>query len=121
MFGIAAYCSTGNNTIAIIEKKYELLRFWLLGTWMAKQQDLIFYLISLVLAEREKDIENIFKGYIRKTERRKFLRITWEYIYNYISNINSSRDKDIILNYFRNKTIGYDGKGKLQKAFSINL
>ncbi|GAJ21047.1 unnamed protein product, partial [marine sediment metagenome] len=26
----------------IIEKKYELLRFWLLGTWIAKKQDLSF-------------------------------------------------------------------------------
>jgi len=105
------------KTIAIIEKKYELLRFWLLGTWMAKQQGLDFYLINLVLAEREKDIEHIFKRYIRETERRKFLRITWEDIDHYISNINSLIDKDIILHYFRNKTIGYDRRGKLQRAF----
>jgi len=109
------------KTIAIIEKKYELLRFWLLGTYMAKQQDLNFYLVNLVLSEKEKDIENIFKGYIRETKRRKFLRITWEDIYSYILNSNSSRDKDIILNYFRNKTIGYDGEGKLQRAFLIEL
>ena len=105
----------------IIEKKYELLRFWLLGTWMAKQQGLNFYLVNLVLSEREKDIENIFKGHIRETERRKFLRITWEDIYRYIFDSNSSRDKDIILNYFRNKTIGYNREGKLQRAFLINL
>ena len=109
------------KTIAIIEKKYELLRFWLLGTYMAKQQDLNFYLVNLVLSEKEKDIENIFKGYIRETKRRKFLHITWEDIYSYILNSNSSRDKDIILNYFRNKTIGYDGEGKLQRAFLIEL
>jgi hypothetical protein len=109
------------KTIAIIEKKYELLRFWLLGTWMAKQHGLNFYLINLVLSEREKDIENIFKGHIRETKRRKFLRITWEDIYRYISNINSSKDKNIILNYFRNKTIGYNGYGRLRRAFSINL
>jgi len=109
------------KTIAIIEKKYELLRFWLLGTWMAKQQGLNFYLINLVLSERQKDIENIFKKYIRESERRKFFRITWEDIYKYISNINSSKDKDIILNYFRNKTIGYNREGKLQRVFLINL
>jgi len=55
------------RTITVIEKKYELLRFWLLGTWMAKKQGLDFYLINLVLSEREKDIENIFKGHIRET------------------------------------------------------
>jgi len=85
------------------------------------KQGLDFYLINLVLSEREKDIENIFKGYIRETKRRKFLRVTWEDIYKYISTIDSTKDKDIILNYFRNKTIGYDGEGKLQRAFSIEL
>ena len=109
------------KTIAIIEKKYELLRFWLLGTYMAKQQDLDFYLVNLVLSEKEKDIESIFKRYVRETTRRKFLRITWENIYRYISNIDSLKDKDIILNYFKNKTIGYDGEGKLQRAFLVEL
>jgi len=109
------------KTIAISEKKYELLRFWLLGTWLAIQKDLDFFLVNLVLSEREKDIENIFKGYIRESERRKFIRITWEDIYKYISNINSAKDKDIILNYFRNKTIGYNREGKLQRAFLIDL
>ncbi|MHA2022224.1 MAG: hypothetical protein ACTSWQ_01020, partial [Candidatus Thorarchaeota archaeon] len=62
------YMSGGNNwfsevfssdykTVAIDEKKYELLRFWLLGTWMAKQQDLDFYLVNLVLSKRDTDIE----------------------------------------------------------------
>ncbi|MCK4385045.1 MAG: hypothetical protein KAW52_02155, partial [candidate division Zixibacteria bacterium] len=41
------------RTVAIDEKKYELLRFWLLGTRIAKQQDLDFYLANLVLSERE--------------------------------------------------------------------
>lgn len=41
------------KTIAIIEKKYELLRYWLLGTWMAKQQGLIsILLIWYYLKER---------------------------------------------------------------------
>ncbi len=109
------------KTIAIIEQKYELLRFWLLGTYMAKQQDLNLYLINLVLSEREISTESIFKRHIRETARRKFLRITWEDIYRYIFSIDSLKDKDIILNYFKNKTIGYDGEGKLQKAFLVEL
>lgn len=106
------------KTVAIAEKKYELLRFWLLGTWMAKQQDLDFYLINLVLSEREANIEAIFKGHIKENQRRKFLRITWETIYQFISK-NLSKDKDTMMKYFRNRTLGYDGNGRLQKAFSI--
>ena len=107
------------KTVAIVEKKYELLRFWLLGSWMANQQELDFYLINLVLSEREADIETIFKRHINESPRRKFLRATWEDIYQHISDSDSSRDKDIMTRYFKNKTIGYDGNGKLQRAFSI--
>ena len=108
------------KTIAIDEKKYELMRFWLLGTWIAKQQDLDFYLVNLVLSEREKDIEAIFKRHLYENQRTKFIRITWEDLYQQILNSGSPGiDEDTMIKYFRNKTIGYDGNGRLQKAFSI--
>ncbi len=105
-------------TVAIKKKKYELMRFWLLGTWIAEKQGLDFDLINLVLSEREPCIEDIFKQHVNENERRHFRRVTWESIYEYISNKSSSREKDTILGFFRNKTIGYKNK-KLQKAFSI--
>lgn len=107
------------KTVAVVEKKYELLRFWLLGTWMAKQQDLDFYLVNLVLSEREADIEPTFRRHINENQKRKFIRATWESIYQYTSNISSSRDRDIMVRFFKNKTLGYDGNGMLQRAFSI--
>jgi len=108
------------KTVAITEKKYELMRFWLLGTWMAKQQDLDFYLVNLVLSEREKDIEAIFRRHIYENQRKKFIRISWEDIHHQILSTDlSGMDKGTMVKYFRNKTIGYDGNGKLQKAFSI--
>ena len=109
------------KVIAIDEKKYELLRFWLLGTWIAKQQDLDFYLVNLVLSEREKDIETIFKRHLYENQRMKFIRIIWEDLYQQILNSGSPGiDEDMMIKYFRNKTIGYDGNGRLQKAFSIS-
>jgi len=109
------------KAIAIDEKKYELLRFWLLGTWIAKQQDLDFYLVNLVLSEREKDIETIFKRHLYENQRMKFIRIIWEDLYQQILNSDSPGiDEDMMIKYFRNKTIGYDGNGRLQKAFSIS-
>jgi len=108
------------RTIAIVEKKYELLRFWLLGTWIAKQEDLNFYLVNLVLSERDKNIGMIFKRHICENQRMKFIRITWEDIYQQILNSGSpGRDRDKMIEYFRNKTIGYDSNRKLQKAFLI--
>jgi len=108
------------ETIAISEKKYELLRFWLIGSLIAQRLQLDFCLVNLVLSDREKNIEKIFGIYIRENQRRRFIRVTWEDIYAYIlHNNSSSRGKAIIKRYFRNKIIGYAGLGKLQKAFSI--
>ena len=108
------------TTIPRREKKYELLRFWLLGTWMAKQMDSDFYLINLVLFEREVDIEAAFGQYIKQNQRRKFLRVAWENICQYISHASLSKDKDIIMRFFRNKSIGYDTNAQLQRAFSVS-
>ena len=107
------------QTIAIRERKYELLRFWLIGTWIAEQLDLDFYLVNLVLRGKEKNIDTIFKKHIKENPRRKFMRTTWEAIYEYIVNSSSSgRNKQVMMRYFRNKTVGYR-KGRLQGAFSI--
>jgi hypothetical protein len=110
--------SSDYKTVAIDEKRYELLRFWLLGSWVAKQQESDFYLVNLVLSEREKDIEADFGRHLRENQRMKFTRITWEDIYQQILN-SGSPGIDEMTRYFRSKTIGYDGDRKLQRAFSI--
>ena len=106
------------KTVAIDEKLYQLLRLWLLGSWVAKQKNLDFYLANLVLSEREKDIETAFGRHLCQNQRRKFTRITWEGIYQQILN-SGSPGIDAMTRYFRSKTIGYDGDRKLQRAFSI--
>jgi hypothetical protein len=107
------------KTIAISEKKYELMRFWLLGTWMAKQMGVDFYLINLVLSRREVDIESVFGNHIKENQQRRFLRVTWESIYEYLVNSSPIRNKEELINYFCNKTIGYSANGRLLKAFSV--
>ena len=108
------------NTVAVQEKKYELLRFWLLGNWIAKEKNLGFYLIDLVLEEKDQDIESTFGQLIKQDKNKRFIRITWEDIYKQILNHGTSlNDSNKIIEYFKNKTIGYNGYGKLQKAFSI--
>ena len=94
------------------------MRFWLLGSWIAEQLDLDFYLINLVLSEREAEIEACFKPHIKENQRRKFLRVTWETISDFVSK-NPITDTVTMMRYFGNKTIGYDGNGRLQKAFSV--
>lgn len=107
------------KTIAITEKKYELMRFWLLGTWMAEQSSLEFYLINLVREVQGKNIETAFKKHIKEDGKREFRRLTWENVCEYILNSSVSPHKEVIIRFFRNKTFGYDKNGKLRKAFLV--
>jgi len=71
------------------------------------------------LSEREKGIEEIFKRHLYENQSRKFIRITWEDIYKQILNSElSGNDESRMIKYFENKIIGYDGNGRLQRAFS---
>ena len=107
-------------TVAIRTKKYELLRFWLLGSWIAEQIKRDFYLINVVPIERETDIEKQFTPHIRVTGNRQFKRLSWEELYGYVAaNVPDGEDRRRLTVYFENKTIGYDPFGMLQKAFSI--
>jgi hypothetical protein len=108
------------DTVAIKAKKYELFRFWLLGSWLAKEMKLDFYLLNLVLTEREIDIEKRISPHIRIGNNRQFKRVTWEEIHSFIAEYApEDHNKSVILEYFRNKTIGYNRKGELQKAFVV--
>lgn len=110
------------KTVTVDEEKYQLVRFWLLGTWIAKQMGVDFYLVNLVLSKQKAKIEKNLEGYkrhINETPKRKFLLATWEDIYQHISNSDFTRDRDVMIEYFKNKTLGYR-EGKLQAAFSID-
>jgi len=102
------------------DQKYELLRFWLLGTWMAKQMNKRFLLANLVPADKEQRILWEFGTHIKEPDAGFFTRITWEDIYKAIvKTIISNSDTEKMLHYFRNKSLGYDGNGNLIKAFKI--
>ena len=108
------------DTVAIKAKKYELFRFWLLGSWLANEMKLDFYLLNVVLTERETDIEKRINPHIRTGSNRQFKRVTWEEIHSFIAEYApEDYKKSVILEYFRNKTIGYNRSGELQKAFKV--
>ena len=106
------------DTIAIMEKRYELMRFWLMGSWMANQLGLDFEFYSLVMNSRDIQLETEFGNHIIGTKERKFSRMTWEQIYIFIQNTAGSKEKQVMTDYFINKTIGYKSN-QLVKAFDI--
>lgn len=114
--------ATSANYYEIAERdaKYELMRFWLLGTWMAARLQVDFRLINLVLDGREEDIETKFRNYLPELRQTDFLRTTWESIQKFIAtSVPESDNKKTMLRYFQEKTIGYSGDGVLQRAFAV--
>lgn len=109
------------NHVAIEKKRYELLRLWLLGSWAAATKlKKTFYLVNLVRKEREEDIVQSLSPHLRVTPGRQFLRTTWEAIYDLVNNsATRSPDGTKLLRYMEEKTIGYDGRGHIKKAFSL--
>lgn len=111
---------TNFNDIALSNRKYELLRFWLLGTKMADRFNTTFFFINLVPQEKEKEIDSIFKKHIKESPCRLFIRATWEEIYCYILTTDvQSIGKEAIVKYFEEKTVGYGKDGVLEKAFVL--
>ena len=108
------------DTVAIQAEKYELFRFWLLGSWLAKEMERDFCLLNIVLSERETDIEARLIPHIQVDRQRQFKRQSWESICSFMAeNAPDSRDKRMLAAYFQSKTIGYNRLGELQKAFSV--
>lgn len=107
------------DVVAIESEKYELMRFWLLGSWIAAQNEREFYLVNLVRSEFEQDIEKLFGRHIKANAHRHFMRVTWEEIRRQIAGrIPSSAERDSLLEYYEYKTVGYSPSGELQLAFS---
>lgn len=108
------------DRVANAESFYELMRFWLLGTWIANAQlDRNYYLINLVLGKKERDVEYQFGRHIDYNETRAFKRLTWEQIYSLVERKAPPEGKKEIVEFFHGKTLGYNSSGVLQRAFSV--
>lgn len=108
------------DKVANAESFYELMRFWLLGTWIANEHlNRNFFLINLVLNKKERDVEHQFGRHIDYNETRAFKRLTWEQIYSLIERKAPPEGKKEIVEFFHGKTLGYNSSGVLQRAFSV--
>jgi hypothetical protein len=116
----AAVFDATYHEVAVTHEKYELMRMWLLGSWLAKQDKAAFYLVNLVRWGEELDIEEEFvRRFCRQTPRRRFVRTTWQQIWDALPTSGLSATTVGTLDaYFRNKSCGYDAEGRLQAAFT---
>jgi hypothetical protein len=96
------------------------MRWWLLGSWIAKREGGAFYLVNLVRWGEEPGIEQEFgRAFCRETDERRFIRTTWEQIWDALPTSGLPAQTIGTLDaYFRNKSCGYDSGGQLQLAFT---
>jgi Holliday junction resolvase-like predicted endonuclease len=102
-----------------VQQKYELMRQWLLGSWLAAQSGCDFYLIVVDRAGNDSDLERRIGLSLQQAPGRRFLHTTWEELYTWLAGcIPVDYDWERLLSYLRNKTTGYQD-GVLQLAFQI--
>ena len=119
--------STTFEEVSVTDELYQLMRLWLLGSWIADRSGRTFLLLNVVRSQSE-DAQNTgarFGRHISAAPHRQFIMATWESIYAGLIHKVTSPDNNRLADYFANKTIGYpydpDGlpTGVLERAFNL--
>ncbi len=119
-FGKVFKAGADFDKVANEESFYDLMRLWLLGTWIANEQlARNFFLVNLVLNRKDRDVDHLFGRHIGYNETRAFKRLSWEQIYSLIKRFAPLEGKKEIMEYFHCKTVGYNTSGALQRAFNV--
>ncbi len=126
-FGTIFHPDATFTKIAVEERLYELMRLWLLGSWIAAQTGKRFFLVNVVRegARIERDIEARFVALTQPNPQRAFVRCTWERIYSeFVLPSLGGPDADRVAQYLKEKTLGYSSvskgtQGKLRQAFIL--
>lgn len=96
------------KSVAVDSKLYELMRLWLIGSWIADRARKRFLLVNVVRAKKESEIETRFGAHVQSCTERRFRRVSWEEIYARIVQQRAGNpDADRLTLYFREKTLGY--------------
>lgn len=88
------------------DQKYELMRFWLLGSWIAKRLEKKFLLVNLVRKATETQIETDFGRHISQSDERRFVRWAWESLEPLLKSSDDEASKRLH-EYMIQKTIGF--------------
>lgn len=103
--------TTDPQSVAVVARKYELMRFWLLGSWMAKHVGKSFTLVSLTRRVQDPNLERVVAPLLRQTDDRRYVHLTWEQIAQFAADEACTGP---VFDYLVSKSVGYDGGGTLQ-------
>lgn len=104
------------EAIALRDKRYQLMRLWLLGSWMAARVGKRFVLVSLGPAAVDGRLDEQFGSHLVQDESRRFVRYTWDAIARYATSCGDVPELAQLAGYLAHKTLGYDTDGSLRMA-----
>lgn len=109
---------TEPEELAIKLQLYQLMRLWLLGTWMARGARKRCVLVSLVPESCDANLVDRLGPHIIQNDAQTFRRFSWEQVRD-----NALRHADrpavaALIGYLDNKTLGYNSKGQLRLALA---
>lgn len=116
------------KTIAVDDRLYELMRLWLIGSWIADQARKSFCLVNIVRksAKEDTNIESQFGRHVAPNEGRQFVRLTWEQLHRQFVDGRTDPNSQRLGQYFKEKSLGYSiskrngrEQGRLRRAFDI--
>lgn len=124
------------DEIAVDAKLYELMRFWLLGTWMADHLERKFCLVSLLSRNDRRECEGDarlpaiterFPQHVRFHDGQRFELLIWEGIHDWcVTGASTSPEAGEVARYLADKTAGYTtvkrnatDTQRLRRAFAI--
>lgn len=110
--------------VAVVDKLYQLMRCWLLGSWMAERAGKRLVLVNLVAESSDISVPARFAAHIRETEYRSFKRLTWETVREFVRRRTldgSSVRLGVLVEYLDHKTLGYDAARRLQLALATGI
>lgn len=77
--------------------------------------------MNLVRHGLEEDVPSFAAEHFKQTPSRRVHRVTWESLHACISaTTDRSTDDNTMLEYMRDKTLGYNSAGHLVRAFALD-
>lgn len=99
---------------------FELLKLWLLGSYMAELAGKAFVLLHMTPVWSGAPLLAKLRPQFVSDPTREARSLTWEGTYEYIAaEYPGARDVQAVLTYFREKSAGYGADGRLRRAFAV--
>ncbi len=111
------------HTVAVEKRRYQLMRLWMLGSWMAAKSGKRFTLVVVSRASVDRKLEREFGKLVRPSDSRRLVHWTWDDIAELAEDsggaeaaedAHAAQAGQATASYLRGKSLGYDSAGRLR-------